>query len=67
MRLNKINVVFLHKISCTRQFENKFSLRSFALSLHKISCTRQFENSFHCAHLHYLCKNRKQNKDIKYD
>ena len=46
MRLNKINVVFLHKISCTRQFENKFSLRSFALSLHKISCTRQFENKF---------------------
>ena len=25
MRLNKINVVFLHKISCIRQFENKFS------------------------------------------
>ena len=44
MRLNKINVVFLHKISCTQQFENKFSLRSFALSLHKISCIRQFEN-----------------------
>ena len=33
MRLNKINVVFLHKISCIRQFENKFSLRSFAFSL----------------------------------
>ena len=29
-------LVSLHKISCTRQFENKFSLRSFALSLHKI-------------------------------
>ena len=28
----------LHKISCTRQFESKLSLRSFALSLHKISC-----------------------------
>ena len=36
MRLNKINVVFLHKISCTQQFENKFSLRSFALSLRHI-------------------------------
>ena len=36
----------LHKISCIRQFENKFSLRSFALSLHKISCIRQFENKF---------------------
>ena len=35
MRLNEIKFVFLHKISCTRQFENKFSLRSFALSLQK--------------------------------
>ena len=25
----------LHKISCTRQFESKLSLRSFALSLQK--------------------------------
>ena len=33
----------LHKISCTRQFESKLSLHSFALSLQKISCTRQFE------------------------
>ena len=37
MRLNKINVVFLHKISCTQQFENKFSLRSFVQSLQKIN------------------------------
>ena len=34
----------LHKIGGTRQFENKFSLHSFALSLHKIGGTRQFEN-----------------------
>ena len=31
----------LHKISGTRQFESKLSLRSFALSLHKINCTQQ--------------------------
>jgi len=30
------NDVSLHKINYTRQFENKFSLRSFVLSLHKI-------------------------------
>ena len=28
------NILSLHKISCTRQFESKLSLRSFALSLH---------------------------------
>jgi len=38
------NTLSLQKKSCTRQFENKFSLRSFALSLQKISCTRQFES-----------------------
>ena len=27
----------LYKISCTRQYKSKLSLRSFALSLHKIS------------------------------
>ena len=32
-------ILSLHKISCTRQFESKLSLCSFALSLHKISCT----------------------------
>ena len=50
---NQANLMFcarfplsLQKKSCTRQFENKFSLRSFALSLQKKSCTRQFENKF---------------------
>jgi hypothetical protein len=38
------NMLSLQKISCTRQFESKLSLRSFALSLQKISCTRQFES-----------------------
>ena len=28
-------LLLLYKISCTRQFENEFSLRSLALSLHK--------------------------------
>lgn len=28
-------LLLLHKINCTRQFENEFSLRSLALSLHK--------------------------------
>ena len=36
----------LHKISCARQLENKFSLRLLALSLHKIICARQLENKF---------------------
>ena len=36
----------MHKLSCTRQFENKFSLRSLVSTLHKLSCTRQFENKF---------------------
>ena len=36
--------VSLQKISYTRQFESKLSLRSFALSLQKISYTRQFES-----------------------
>ncbi len=30
------NMLSLQKISCTRQFESKLSLRSFALSLQKI-------------------------------
>ena len=34
--------------------ENKFPLRSFALSLHKIGCTQQLKTSFHCARLYYL-------------
>ena len=37
-------VVYLQKKSCTRQIENKLSLRSFAFSLQKKSCTRQIEN-----------------------
>ena len=37
-----IKVVSLQKISCTRQFVSKLTLRSFAFSLQKISCTRQF-------------------------
>jgi hypothetical protein len=37
-------VVSLQKKSCTRQIENKLSLRSFAFSLQKKSCTRQIEN-----------------------
>ena len=37
-----IKVVSLQKISCTRQFVSKLTLRSFALSLQKISYTRQF-------------------------
>jgi len=36
----------LQKTGCTRQIENKFSLRSFALSLQKTGCTRQIENNF---------------------
>lgn len=32
-------LLLLHKINCTWQFENEFSLRSLALSLHKIGCT----------------------------
>ena len=36
----------LHKISGTRQFESKLSLRSFALSLHKISCGIIFATLF---------------------
>ncbi|WP_276816626.1 hypothetical protein [Segatella maculosa] len=38
--------VYLQKPGYARQFENKFSLRSFALSLQKSGCTRQFENKF---------------------
>ncbi len=34
----------MHKLSCTREFENKFSFHSFALTLHKLSCTREFES-----------------------
>ena len=39
----------LYKISCTRQYKSKLSLRSFAISLYKISCTREIESklSFH--------------------
>ena len=37
-------VVSLQKKSCTRQIENKLSLRSFAFSLQKKSCTRQIES-----------------------
>ena len=36
--------IYLQKKSCTRQFESKLSLRSFAFSLQKKSCTRQFES-----------------------
>ncbi len=32
----RINALSLHKISCTRQYENKFSLRSFAQFLHSV-------------------------------
>ena len=46
--------------SGTRQFENKFSMRSFALSLYKISCTSTMQNQtgLFCIvfGLHYLCK-----------
>ena len=38
------NDVSLQKIGGTRQFENKFSLRSFAQSLQQIGGTRQFES-----------------------
>ena len=34
--------IYLQKKSCTRQFESKLSLRSFAFSLQKKSCTRYF-------------------------
>ena len=41
-----LNIFYLplHKLGGTRQFENKFSLRSLALALHKLGGTRQFES-----------------------
>lgn len=35
-------LVFLQKISCTRQSKSKFLLRSFALSLHKITTIKRY-------------------------
>jgi hypothetical protein len=55
--------IYLQKKSCTRQFESKLSLRSFAFSLQKKSCTRQFESSFHCARLHFLCRRKEEEKE----
>lgn len=37
MRLNKINVVFLHKISCIRQFKTSF----YCAHLHYL-CSRNY-------------------------
>ncbi len=44
MTVSIIICVLLHKLGCIRQFENKISLRSLALTLHKLGCIRQFEN-----------------------
>ena len=36
-----VNILSLHKSSCTRETKSKLSLHSFALTLHKSSCTRE--------------------------
>ena len=59
------NTLSLQKKSCTRQFENKFSLRSFALSLQKISCTRQFESKLSLRSLALSLQKIKHMKAVK--
>ena len=44
MAVSIIICVLLHKLGGIRQFENKFSLRSLALTLHKLGGTGQREN-----------------------
>ena len=36
-----VNILSLHKSSCTRETKSKLSFHSFALTLHKSSCTRE--------------------------
>ena len=54
MTVSIIICVLLHKLGCIRQFENKISLRSLALTLHKLGCIRQFENKIATAN---ACQN----------
>ena len=56
MTVSIIICVLLHKLGCIRQFENKISLRSLALTLHKLDCIRQFENKISTAN---ACQNKK--------
>ena len=46
MAVSIIICVLLHKLGGVRQSENKFSLRSLALTLHKLGGIRQCENKF---------------------
>ncbi len=56
MTVSIIICVLLHKLGCIRQFENKISLRSLALTLHKLGCIRQFENKIATAN---ACQTKK--------
>ena len=57
MTVSIIICVLLHKLGCIRQFENKISLRSLALTLHKLGCIQQFENKISTAN---ACQNKKE-------
>ena len=60
----------LHKVSCTRKSENKFSFHSFALPLHKVSRTRKSENklSFRsfALPLHKVSRTRKSENKLSF-